>query len=142
MKDKGDDPMPVDNYPQSISFGSYQSPLKTLYKKGKMPKVVKGIYGDVLDTANASLEHLRPVSKGGKTDLANLALASKNKNAARGNQPLKNVLDWEMVEEYLSQFDFKIKGFNGPTYQALIRKTCKKLGIPDKLPKKGLDIIG
>lgn len=133
--------MPVDNYYPSISFGSYQSPLKTLYKKGKMPSVEFGLYGEKLTPDNASLEHLIPHSHGGKTDIANLALASKAANSARGSVPLRKVLSWEMLEEYLSQFNFKIKGFHGPTYQNLVRKTCKKLHLPETLPDKNLDIL-
>lgn len=62
----------------------YNSPLKTLYRKGELP-VIYGFYGDRLTQKNVSLEHLKPHSKGGKTVLSNLVLASKQKNQARGN---------------------------------------------------------
>ena len=114
-----------------VSFGSYQNILKTLYKKGQMPQVKKGLYGDILTKDNVSLEHLKPHSEGGQTILSNLALASKSKNNARGAKPLKDVLNWEMVDEYLSQFNFRIKGFDGEKYANMIRKTLKELGVTD-----------
>ena len=113
-----------------VSFGSYQSVLKTLYKKGQMPSVKKGLYGDILTKDNVSLEHLKPHSKGGETILSNLALASKRTNNSRGNKPLTDVLNWEMLKEYLDQFNFNIKGkFNGEEYQKMILKTCEELGV-------------
>lgn len=99
-----------------------------------MPQVKRGLYGDILTKDNVSLEHLKPHSEGGKTVLSNLALASKRQNSARGAKPLKEVLNWEMVNEYLSQFNFRIKGFNGPKYADMIRKTVEDLGIIN--PKK------
>ena len=37
--------MRIDTSNNAITFG-YHSPLKTLYKKGQMPKVIYGFYGD------------------------------------------------------------------------------------------------
>ena len=113
----------------TISFTAYNSELKSLFKKGKMPSVTHGIYGDPIDADTVSLEHLEPHSLGGKTELGNLALANKFKNSKRGNNPLHWFLNWAMVEEYLSQFNFSIKGFDGFSYQDKIRKTCKRLGV-------------
>ena len=61
-----------------ISFG-YTSILKTHWKNGLMPTVTKGLYGDELTLENVSLEHIKPHSWSGTTDLYNLALASKKK---------------------------------------------------------------
>ena len=44
-----------------VSFG-YSSPLKTLFKKGKLPSVTKGFYGGTLTKDTVSLEHLKPHS--------------------------------------------------------------------------------
>lgn len=113
-----------------------------------MPSVKRGLYGEKLTVDNASLEHLKPHSEGGKTDIANLALASKELNNARGTTPLKEILDWEAAEEYLSQFNFRISGFNGFLYADLVRKTLAELGIeaPKKAKKKKkgnhLDLVG
>lgn len=113
----------------TITFTAYNSELKSLFKKGKMPSVTRGIYGDPIDVDSVSLEHLEPHSLGGKTEISNLALANKFKNSKRGNNPLHWFLNWSMLEEYLSQFNFKIKGFNGFAYQDKIRKTCRRLGV-------------
>ena len=75
--------------PNSPTFG-YSHPLKTLYRQGKLP-VRYGFYGDKLTQKNVSLEHLKPHSKGGKTELSNLVLASKQKNQARGNALISNL---------------------------------------------------
>lgn len=101
----------------------YSSPLKTLWRKGKLP-VKYGFYGDVLTQRNVSLEHLKAHSKGGKTNLANLVLASKEKNNARGNDAIDDYLDVKNVMRYLAQFkDIRINGFDGNKYIAGIVAT-------------------
>lgn len=110
----------------NFSFG-YSSPLKTLFKKGKLP-VRYGFYGDRLTTKNVSLEHLKPHSKGGKTTLDNLVLASKEKNHLRGDRDLKDFIDIQCVMTYLCQFmGVKRRGFDGDQYIAGILKTIEEL---------------
>lgn len=97
-----------------------------------MPTVTKGIYGNPINKKNVTLEHLQPHSKGGRTDLSNLALASKEANNARGNKPLGDFLNKEMLESYLAQFNFSLPGkFNGFQYQEMIRQTCENQGVGD-----------
>ena len=118
---------------QAISFG-YSSILKDLFREGQMPSVTRGIYGHHIDNSSVSLEHLRPHSLGGRDTLSNFALANMIANSKRGNKPLPCFLNNEMLEEYLEQFNFEIKGkFNGFKYQEMIRKTCKDLGVGDKI---------
>ena len=113
-----------------MPFKGYQHPLKTLFKKGMMPSVVHGIYGELINASNVSLEHLRPHSKGGQTTLFNLALAERHKNSARGSHSLADFLSWEMLEKYLEQFNFRIQGlFDGYKYQKGLRDTCIELGV-------------
>lgn len=108
---------------QSPSF-QYNSPLKTLWRKGKFPTVKYGFYGDKLTQQNISLEHLRPHSKGGNTNLDNLVLASKRNNQARGNEDIRHFLNPVNVIRYLAQFKgVKQDGFNGDNYIANIIKT-------------------
>ena len=112
----------------STSFG-YSHPLKTFYIKGKLP-VKYGFYGDRLTQKNVSLEHLKPFSKGGKTELNNLVLASKQKNQDRGNADIRNFANKETIIEYLSQFiDVKIEWFDGNKYINGIIKTLTNLGV-------------
>ena len=112
----------------SHSFG-YSHPLKTLYIKGKLP-VKYGFYGDRLTKKNVSLEHLKPFSKGGKTELNNLVLASKQKNQDRGNADIRNFANKETIIEYLSQFiDVKINDFDGNKYINGIIITLRKIGV-------------
>ena len=102
----------------------YSSPLKTLWRKGKLPSVKYGFYGDVLTQKNLSLEHLKAHSKGGKTNITNLVLASKAKNNARGNETIKDYLTVENVVRYLAQFkDVRIKDFDGNKYIAGVLAT-------------------
>ena len=109
--------------PYSPNF-EYSSPLKTLWRKGKLPSVKYGFYGDRLTQKTISLEHLQAHSKGGKTNLANLVLASKAKNNARGNDAIDDYIDVKNVIRYLAQFkDIRINGFDGNKYIAGIVAT-------------------
>lgn len=114
---------PVDN----VTFG-YNHQLKTLYKKGKFPSVKYGFYGEELTRKNVTLEHLQCISKGGKTELDNLVLATANKNQERGNSPLFNMLNWEYAGRYLEQFrNVSVDGFNGNAYIQMILDKIKVL---------------
>ena len=114
----------------TVVFNGYNSSLKINWRNGKLPTVKKGFYGDILKQDNLSLEHLEPHSKGGKTELANLVLASKNKNRERGNKDINEFIDIKTVREYLSQFtNVRIKGFNGNNYKDMILSTLRKLGV-------------
>lgn len=111
----------------SLTF-KYQNILKTQYKKGRLPSVKYGFYGDRLTKKTVTLEHLRPVCQGGKTELKNLVLASANKNQERGIRPLAEVLNWKNVWRYLDQFKNVIAGdFNGNDYIKMILNTIKEL---------------
>lgn len=123
------DVVPIDG----VSFG-YQNILKTLYKKGKLSSVKYGFYGDELTKGNVSLEHLKPRSKGGKTELCNLVLASANKNQERAARPLSEMLNWECVGRYLEQFrNVHVDTFNGNQYIEMILRTIKRILKNDKL---------
>ena len=119
---------------QVISFG-YNHTIKKLWKKNKLPTVKRGLYGDLLNIDNLSLEHGNPVSKGGKTIIDNLFLASKEKNNARGNRPITEFLTPEMAKEYFAQFKdvvVKIKKqvvFVGNEYIQKATRTLKSLGV-------------
>lgn len=100
----------------NISFKHHHQ-LKTMFKKGLLPTVKRGFYGDVIDIKNVTLEHLQPVSKGGKTSYSNLVLASKNQNNNRGNKPLNKFVNFKAMCEYLKQFaDVKVQDFDGNEY--------------------------
>lgn len=108
------------------TFG-YSHPLKTMFKKGQIP-VSKGFYGDDISPSTVSLEHLLPVSKGGKTELKNLVLASKKQNNKRGNQPLSKYFNPQAFLEYAEEFKkIKTKYFDGQKYIEAISKTIQDL---------------
>lgn len=116
---------PIDQ-PQ-IPFG-YSSKLKTYYKRGKFPSVKYGFYGDKLTKDNVSLEHLLPHSKGGKTTLDNLVLASKKNNMSRGNRDIVGYLDPDNLKRYVEQFlPIKLPDFDGKKYVSDILRTINKL---------------
>ena len=105
------------------NFG-YSHPLKTAWKKGQLSQVKRGFYGERLTQRNVSLEHLCPISKGGKTEWGNLVLADNKINNARGDKPLGEFLNLKAMGEYLEQFkNIKIKGFDGNKYIAMILET-------------------
>jgi len=110
----------------NVSFG-YSSPLKTLYKKGKLP-VKYDFYGSKLTNKNVTLEHLKPHSQGGKTNLKNLVLATKENNQLRADKDIKEFLDMQNVKRYLSYFQgLKFKDFDGDRYIRGIWETIKEL---------------
>ena len=119
--------MIITNNSFSQSFG-YNNILKTLYRKGEL-NIQYGFYGGKLSQKNVSLEHLKPFSKGGKTNLDNLVLATKENNRIRGNFPLKNFIDINATKQYLAQFSGIAKdGFNGNNYiQRIIHRKSKFL---------------
>lgn len=106
----------------NISFG-YSHPLKTLFKKGKLP-IKKGLYGGELTIDTVSLEHIIPHSQDGKTVLSNLALATKKNNNLRGDKPLKDFLTKEMLDDYIEEFEkINLPYFNGKKYIEELLKT-------------------
>ena len=62
----------------NITFG-YSHPIKTAYKKGLLPTVTKDLFGNELNLKNISIDHILPVSQGGKTRLDNITLMTKLK---------------------------------------------------------------
>lgn len=117
---------PIDS---NITFG-YHNILKTQWLKGNLKTVKYGFYGDKLTKKNVSLEHLKPKSKGGKSELENFVLASKYKNQIRGNKDIRPFIDKETVMRYLLQFvGVKADNFIGDNYIRIIIKTLKKLGV-------------
>lgn len=112
--------------PYPITF-QYHNILKTQYLKGNLKDVKYGIYGDKLTKKTVSLEHIVPKSKGGKTELSNLALASKRMNHARGNKPIKDFLTAENLTRYIEQFmNIKIPEFDGVKYVKELLKSINK----------------
>ena len=112
---------------QTLSFG-YNNPLKTLFKKGKLPGVKTGFYGGELTKDTVSLEHIKPHSKGGKTELSNLVLTTKENNQKRGNRPLKEFFNKEAAEEYFKAFEkIKTKYFDGEKYVQKIKQTIEEI---------------
>lgn len=113
---------------QAVSFGSYQHDLKTAWRKGLLPTVKKGVYGNILTQDNLSLEHIVPHSLGGRTTTDNLFLADKFANSKRGTKPIMEVLTYEQLFDYLQQFvDVKNKYINGKDYIVKIIKTIRSL---------------
>lgn len=110
----------------SVNFG-YSHPLKTAFKKGLMPEVKFGIYKRPINNKNVSLEHATPASQGGRTNLANLFLADRKANNARGVKPFLEVVTKQMIIDYLKQFiNVKNKFVDGMLY---IKVICKRFSI-------------
>lgn len=116
--------------PINVSFNGYNNILKKSWRRGELPEVTHGFYGDELTQDNLSLEHLKCKSEGGTLDIANTVLTSKHKNNLRGTRPLKDVVDVEIAKRYLAQFkDILIKGFDGNKYIYLVKKTLSQMGV-------------
>jgi len=111
----------------SVRFG-YSNVLKTLYKKGKLPSVKFGFYGDEITPKTVTLEHLLPRSQKGRTELKNLVLASANKNQERGTCPLSEMINWEYAGRYFEQFrNIRVNGFDGNKYIEMVMNTIREL---------------
>lgn len=111
-----------------LTFG-YKSVLKKEWRKGKMPFVIKDIYGDVLIRGQETIEHVIPKSKGGKSRLSNYALANAENNIRRSNSDLSNFIPLDTIKDYLKQFEgIKLPKFNGDDYIKNLTKTLKKIG--------------
>lgn len=118
---------PVFKKTNNQSFG-YSHFLKTMYKRGQLLQVRQGFYGETLNLKNVSLEHLKPISKGGKTELKNLVLAHKDLNNKRSDKPLNEFINLKAMAQYLEQFkNIKIMGFDGNKYIAMILETVGRL---------------
>ena len=119
--------MRVEPVPKStVTFG-YKHPVKTYYLKGKIP-LVKDFYGGDLRPDTATIEHLLPVSKGGKTTTSNVVISNRHNNELRSNFPLKDFINFEAMEEYLAVFEkIDLPGLNGKAYADAIRRTVHKL---------------
>ena len=110
-----------------IVFGVSHA-IKSHWLRGDFPSVTKGLYGGRLTADNISLEHITPKSKGGRTELYNLALATKYLNNKRSSRPIKDFLTQEQADEYLSQFKgIELKDFNGDKYAYILGKKFKRL---------------
>ena len=110
---------------QSVVF---QSHLKNLFKKGKLPSVKRGLYGEKITKDNVSDEHVRCKCHGGDNSQGNIALASKELNNKRGCNPIVDYLTYEMLQNYCFQFKgVRCNGFNGDDYVKKIKKTIKEL---------------
>lgn len=92
----------------SISFG-YSHKLKTMFKKGQLPNVKHGFYGEPIDPKCVTIEHLKLASsfkdKSKATTWDNIVLTSANMNQYRGDKPLSEVIDFKAMGEYLEQFE-------------------------------------
>ena len=115
-----------------VSFG-YSNQLKTLYKKGKLPTVQYDISGRKLTKKNATLDHVIPKSKGGKSVQENYMLATAEFNHLRGNKPIKDFMTNNGLVKYLSQFlGVFVDGFSGDKYVKGLLKTLEeadRLGV-------------
>lgn len=110
---------------QSVVFHSH---LKNLFKKGKLPSVKRGLYGEKITKENVSDEHVRCKCHGGDNSQGNIALASKELNNARGCNPIVNYLNYEMLQNYCFQFKgVKCQGFDGDSYVRKLKKTIEDL---------------
>ena len=106
----------------------YKSVLKTQWLNGNMPTVKIGIYGGKLTPDNITLEHIVPHCKGGKTQLANLALATGANNYKRSAKPFSQYFNKDTFNRYIEQFrDIRLPEFDGQKYIEMLTKTVERV---------------
>lgn len=99
-----------------VSFEGYNCQLKKLYRKG-LVKIEWSFYGGKLNPKKFSVEHVIPKSRGGKSAQFNYVFCNTDQNSYRGNDPLKDYIDWDAAAKYLEQFrDVKVNDFDGNKY--------------------------
>lgn len=119
----------VDSTKPQITF-TYSNILKTLYKRGKLPSVKYDISGRRLTKKNATLDHIKPKSQGGKSVLSNYMLATNEFNSLRGAKPITDFLTVEGLSRYINQFiGVVVDGFNGNEYVKMILKTIDEVRV-------------
>lgn len=115
-----------------IKFG-YKSILKTLFQNGKLPSVKVDIYGKTIKpemTKELTIEHIVPRVKGGKSKLANYALANYADNQKRSAEDLLKFTTIENIKNWYSQFKgVVLPNFNGDEYIKEGIKNLKKINI-------------
>ena len=117
--------------PSPIIFG-YKSILKTLFKEGKLPSVRVDIYGKPIksDMKGLTIEHIVPKAKGGKSKLANYALANYADNQRRSAEELLKFTTIENIKNWYNQFKGVIlPNFNGDEYIKEGIKNLEKINI-------------
>lgn len=119
----------VDTTKPQITF-TYSNILKTLYKRGKLPSVKYDVSGRKLTKKNATLDHIKPKSQGGKSVLSNYMLATNEFNSLRGAKPITDFLTVEGLSRYINQFiGVVVDGFNGNEYVKMILKTIDEVRV-------------
>ena len=104
------------------NFG-YSHKLKTDFKKGRLPSVKFDMAGNKLTKENATLDHVIPKSQGGKSELFNYAIATKEFNSFRGVVPLALLITKEMFDKWAKQFEkIMVCGVKGEEYTEEIAK--------------------
>lgn len=105
------------------SFG-YKWKVKSAFKKGLLPQLKKDVSGRTLTPQNATVDHIIPHSKGGRTKDENLMLATKEFNNLRGDKPLSEFVTVNEFCKYLMKFfDVKLPDFDGNEYIKGVIKT-------------------
>lgn len=118
--------MKVDFHIQNVNF-KYNPPIKKAFKKGLMPEVTHGLYGEPINNDTVTAEHITPASLGGTLNEDNIALAHWYKNCQRGVEPIEKWVTEEMWIAYLKQFkNVKNHYVDGVRY---IRKMCNRFKI-------------
>lgn len=108
---------------QGISF-QYKWKVKSAFKKGKLPSVKVDASGRKLTADNATVDHIIPHSKGGRTRDNNLMIATKEFNNQRGDKPLTDYITSKGLAVYLKQFiNIKLPDFDGNEYIKAVLKT-------------------
>ena len=119
--------MDIKIYPSAI-FG-YHSPLKDLYKAGKL-EGLKSFSGEEL--IKPSIDHIVPKSKGGRDNIGNYVLTNQKENSERGNQNIDYYIERNKqgMLDYIDWFlTHKVEGFDCIGY---IRKVINTINLVSK----------
>ncbi|WP_405316520.1 HNH endonuclease [Faecalibacillus faecis] len=105
----------------------YHSPLKDLYKAGKL-EGLRSFSGEEL--IKPSIDHIKPKSKGGEDNIGNYVLTNQKENADRGNKNIDYYIEKNQqgMLDYIKWFEtHKVEGFDCIGYIRKVINTINRV---------------
>jgi hypothetical protein len=115
--------------PIKIDITSFKrkSIIKTEWLNGNVP-LKKGFLGGELTPQNISIDHIKPRSQGGRSELSNYVLMTIENNGKKSSDDIFYYATKENTEQYFKAFEgIKLGKYQGEDYLKMISKTLRKL---------------
>ena len=113
-----------------ITANSFQHKwrVKKLFKEGRLPSIKVDPSGRTITKDNASVDHCKPLSKGGKSRESNYMLTTREFNQLKGSDNIWGCVTALGLIKHLAQFiDVDVQGFKGNEYIINLIKHLAKI---------------